>query len=162
VHNIFVVIFVLMTSKKITETVDSKLRTSWQVISRMYNAEASHYSATMAIVHFLLNIDSSEGSYASDIAPRLGMEGSSRSRIIQTLENNNLITKKNDSTDKRKVRLILTEKGKQHKELAKKSVREFNILLEERIGKKRIEDFFETVTEITQIAEDRLKNFKTT
>lgn len=160
-HNNFVSIFARMTNKKLTETVDSKLRTSWQVISRMYNAEATNYGATMAIVHFLLNIDSSEGSYASDIAPRLGMEGSSLSRIIQTLENNNLITKKSDSTDKRKVRLILTEKGKHNKELAKKSVREFNILLEEKIGKKRIEDFFKTVTEITQIAEERHKNFKT-
>ena len=145
--------------KKITETVDSKVRTSWQVISRMYNVEAAGYGATMAIVHFLLNIDSSEGSYASDIAPRLGMEGSSLSRIIQTLENEKLIIKKNDNTDKRKVRLILTDKGKKYKELAKNSVREFNTLLESKIGKKKIEDFYKVITEITNIAEERRKQF---
>jgi MarR family transcriptional regulator, organic hydroperoxide resistance regulator len=146
-------------AKKITETVDSKVRTSWQVLSRMYNAQASQYGATMAIVHFLLNIDSHEGSYASDIAPRLGMEGSSLSRIIQTLENEKLIIRKSDNTDKRKVRLVLTEKGKQYKELAKSHVREFNMLLEEKIGKKRIEDFYKTITEITNIAEERRKQF---
>ena len=146
-------------AKKITETVDSKVRTSWQVLSRMYNAQASQYGATMAIVHFLLNIDSNEGSYASDIAPRLGMEGSSLSRIIQTLENEKLIIRKSDNTDKRKVRLVLTEKGKQYKELAKSHVREFNMLLEEKIGKKRIEDFYKTITEITNIAEERRKQF---
>lgn len=146
--------------KKHTETVDSKLRTSWQVISRMYNAQASEYGATMAIVHFLLNINSKDGSYASDIAPRLGMEGSSLSRIIQTLENEKLIIRKNDSTDKRKVRLVLTDKGRQHKELAKNHVREFNMLLVEKIGKKRIEEFFKTITEITQITEERHKQLK--
>ncbi len=146
--------------KKHTETVDSKLRTSWQMISRMYNVQAGQYGATMAIVHFLLNIDSKDGSYASDIAPRLGMEGSSLSRIIQTLENEKLITRKSDSTDKRKVRLILTDKGKQHKELAKNHVREFNMLLEEKIGKKRIEEFFKTISEITQITEERHKQLK--
>ena len=146
--------------KKHTETVDSKLRTSWQVISRMYNAQAGEYGATMAIVHFLLNIDSKDGSYASDIAPRLGMEGSSLSRIIQTLENEKLIIRKSDSTDKRKVRLLLTDKGKQHKELAKNHVREFNMLLVEKIGKKRIEEFFKTITEITQITEERHKQLK--
>lgn len=146
--------------KKHTETVDSKLRTSWQVISRMYNSQAGEYGATMAIVHFLLNIDSKDGSYASDIAPRLGMEGSSLSRIIQTLENEKLIIRKSDSTDKRKVRLLLTDKGRQHKELAKNHVREFNILLVEKIGKKRIEEFFKTITEITQITEERHKQLK--
>lgn len=146
--------------KKHTETVDSKLRTSWQMISRMYNVQAGQYGATMAIVHFLLNIDSKVGSYASDIAPRLGMEGSSLSRIIQTLENEKLIIRKSDSTDKRKVRLILTDKGKQHKELAKSHVREFNVLLEEKIGKKRIEEFFKTISEITQITEERHKQLK--
>ncbi len=145
--------------KTITETVDSKVRTSWQVISRMYNAEAAGYGGTMAIVHFLLNIDSKEGSYASEIAPRLGMEGSSLSRIIQTLEHENLIIKKNDNTDKRKVRLILTDKGKKYKELAKNSVREFNTLLENKIGKKKIDYFYKIITEITNIAEERRKQF---
>jgi DNA-binding MarR family transcriptional regulator len=88
------------------------------------------------------------------------MEGSSLSRIIQTLENEKMIIRKNDSADKRKVRLLLTNKGKQHKELAKNSVRDFNTLLENKIGKKRKEEFFKTLNEITQLAEERRKQFK--
>jgi pantothenate kinase-related protein Tda10 len=59
--------------------------------------------------------------------------------------------------DKRKVKLILTEKGKENKELAKNIVRKFNILVEEKIGKERIDDFFKTIDEITQLAEQQHK-----
>lgn len=98
--------------KKYTETVDSKLKAAWQLISRMYNAEAVKYGGTIAIGHFLLNIDSHEGSYASDIAPLLGMENTSLSRIISTLEKEKLIIRKSDKEDKRKVKILLTEKEK--------------------------------------------------
>lgn len=122
--------------KKVTETVDSKLKTTWQIISRMYNAEATKFGGTIAIGHFLLNVDSQEGSYASDIAPKLGMETTSLSRIITTLEKDGMIIREIDKTDKRKVKLHLTEKGKKNKEMAKNSVRKFNGFIEEKLAKK--------------------------
>lgn len=147
-------------TKKITETVDSKIKASWQIISRMYNAEAATYGGSIAIGHFLLNIDSKDGAYASDIAPQLGMESTSLSRIIKMLEEEKMIQRKADSMDKRKVKIILTEKGKENKELAKNIVRNFNKLLEQKIGKSRIEDFFKTITEISQLAEEKHRSIK--
>jgi MarR family transcriptional regulator, organic hydroperoxide resistance regulator len=147
-------------AKKHTETIDSKIKTSWQIISRMYNAEAAQYGGSIAIGHFLLNIDSEDGAYASEIAPMLGMESTSLSRIIKTLENEKMIIKKIDKTDKRKVKLILTQKGKENKELAKNIVRNFNFEIEKRIGKKKVEELFKTMTEISQLAEERLKLIK--
>jgi DNA-binding MarR family transcriptional regulator len=144
-------------AKKHTETIDSKIKSSWQIISRMYNVEAAQYGGSIAIGHFLLNIDSDDGAYASDVAPMLGMESTSLSRIIKTLENEKLIIRKTDKADKRKVKIILTQKGKENKELAKNIVRNFNFEIENKIGKKRIEEFFKTITEITQLAEERLK-----
>lgn len=143
--------------KKHTETIDSKLKNGWQIISRMYNAEALKHGGSISIGYFLLNIDSKEGSYASDIAPRLGMESTSLSRIIKTLETEKLIVKIADKSDKRKVKLVLTEKGRENKELAKNIVRKFNILVDEKIGRKRIEDFFEFMTDVTQLAEEQIK-----
>lgn len=147
-----------------THTVDSKVRTCWQVISRMYNIQAMQFQegATLAMVHFILNIDSKEGAYASEIAPRLGMEGSSLSRIIQTLENEKFITKQSDSKDKRKVKLMLTDIGREHKEIAKDNVRTFNKLVEEKIGTRRKEEFFETLDIITDLAEEQLQKIKKT
>lgn len=147
-------------SKKHTETVDSKLKTAWQVVSRMYNAEASLHDATIAMAHFLLNVDSHEGSYATDIAPALGMESTSLSRIIQSLEAKKYIQRVPDRGDGRRMKIVLTRSGKVQKELAKNTVRNFNHLLEIKIGKTRIEDFFRVIDEITALAEERYKLIK--
>ncbi|MBL7882959.1 MAG: winged helix-turn-helix transcriptional regulator [Bacteroidia bacterium] len=147
-------------AKQHTETIDSKLKSAWQIISRMYNAEAAQYGGSIAIGHFLLNIDSNDGAYASDIAPKLGMESTSLSRIIKTLEDEKLIIKKSDKSDKRKVKLILTQKGKENKELAKNIVRNFNSEIENKIGKTKIDDFLKTINEIIVIAEGRNKLIK--
>jgi DNA-binding MarR family transcriptional regulator len=147
-------------SKKHTETVDSKLKTAWQVVSRMYNAEASLHDATIAMAHFLLNVDSHEGSYASDIAPQLGMESTSLSRTIHSLEKKKFIKRVPDKKDGRRMKIILTESGKGQKDLAKNTVRNFNHLLEIKIGKERIADFFKVIDEITELAEERNKFIK--
>jgi DNA-binding MarR family transcriptional regulator len=146
--------------KRYTETIDSKLKSCWQVISRMYNAEAVQYGGSIAIGHFLLNIDSMEGSYASDIAPLLGMESTSLSRIIKTLEMEKLIVRKNDKNDKRKVKIMLTEKGKKNKELAKQIVRNFNTLIENKIGRKNVVAFLKTLTDITELADQQYRILK--
>lgn len=138
--------------KKYTETIDSKLKTAWQIVSRMYNTEASKHNASIAVAHFLLNVDSKDGSYASDIAPRLGTESTSLSRIISYLEDEKLIVRKADKDDRRKIKIVLTAKGRQKKELAKTYVREFNTQVEKKLGRKRIDDFFRTIDEIIEIA----------
>jgi len=147
-------------AKQHTETIDSKLKSAWQIISRMYNAEAAQYGGSIAIGHFLLNIDSHEGSYASDIAPKLGMESTSLSRIIKTLEDDKQIVRKADKADKRKVKILLTQKGKENKELAKNIVRNFNTEIETKLGKTKIDDFLKTMNEIIQLAEERNKLIK--
>lgn len=160
-HNIKILFYICYPmSKKHTETVDSKLKSAWQIISRMYNAEAAQYGGSIAIGHFLLNIDSDEGAYASEIAPRLGMESTSLSRIIKALEEEKLIIRKADKEDKRKVKIILTQKGKENKELAKKVVRNFNTEIENKIGKNKIEEFLKTVNDIISLAEEKNKMLK--
>jgi MarR family transcriptional regulator, organic hydroperoxide resistance regulator len=143
-----------------TETIDSKLKTAWQAVSRMYNAEAILHDGTFAMSHFLLNIDSQEGSFASDIAPRLGTESTSLSRIIQSLEEKKLIRRIPEKADKRKIKIILTAKGKEKKELAKSIVKNFNQKVELVLGKEKLLGFFETIDKITELAEERSKNLK--
>ncbi len=107
--------------------------------------------------HFLLNIDSREGAYASVIAPRLGMESTSLSRIIQSLEDKKLIQRIPDKADKRKIKIVLTNKGREQKELAKSIVRNFNQTVENKIGKEKILDFYKTIDKITELAEERMR-----
>lgn len=147
-------------SKKHTETIDSKLKTTWQVVSRMYNAEALLHDATIAMGHFLLNVDSHEGSYASEIAPALGMEGTSLSRLILSLEEKKMIQRIPDKADKRKTKIILTKKGIIQKELAKNTVRNFNHMAELKIGRESLAEFFNVLDNIAELAEQRYKLLK--
>lgn len=144
-------------TKRHTETIDSKLKTAWQVVSRMYNAEAALHDGTIAMAHFLLNIDSHEGSYAADIAPLLGMESTSLTRIIRSLEEKKLLNRVPDKEDKRKMKIVLTAKGKAQKDLAKNIVRNFNHLVEIKIGHEKLKEFFSTIDEIVLLAEQRNK-----
>lgn len=147
-------------SRKHTETVDSKLKTAWQVVSRMYNAEAVLHDLTISMGHFLLNIDSHEGSYASDIAPALGMESTSLSRLILSLEKKGLIQRIPNEDDRRRIRIVLTNKGKASKELAKNVVRNFNHAVELKLGKERVQEFYKIIDEISALADERNKMLK--
>ena len=75
------------------KTLDSVIKNTWQAIARMYNEEASQYGASMALGYALLNIDK-EGTPSTALAPRLGMEPTSLTRTLKTMEEKGLIVKK--------------------------------------------------------------------
>jgi DNA-binding MarR family transcriptional regulator len=88
------------------------------------------------------------------------MESTSLSRTIHSLEKKKFIKRVPDKKDGRRMKIVLTESGKGQKELAKNTVRNFNHLLEIKIGKARIVDFFKVIDEITELAEERNKLIK--
>ena len=75
------------------KTIDSVIKSTWQAIARMYNEEASKYGASMALGYALLNIDR-EGTPSTALAPKLGMEPTSLTRTLKTMEEKGLIYKK--------------------------------------------------------------------
>ena len=142
------------------ESIDAKLKSTWQVIGRMYFAEAAQHGSTLAGSYFLMCINSKEGSYATDIAPKMGMESSSLSRMIKTMEDAGLIKRIADKVDKRKVKIHLTPEGVDKKESAKNIVRKFNLHIEEKIGKEKKDKLMEILGEIADLAEERLRELK--
>ncbi len=70
------------------------LRATWQAVSRMYNEEASKFDGSMAIGFALLSIDKEEGTPSSYISNRMGMEPTSLTRTLKTLEEKGLIIRK--------------------------------------------------------------------
>lgn len=139
------------------ETVDFHIKTCWHSIYRMYNNEAAKYGSTTTVGFVLLKIDMEKGTPATKIAPLLGMEARSLTRTLKTLEENKLITRKSDPKDKRLVIIFLTDEGKKKREIARKSVRNFNTLIREKINEKDLLHFFKIITEINKTAEN-LKN----
>ena len=67
------------------ETVDYAIKAAWHAIARMYNQQASKHDITMSMGFVLLNIHS-EGTPATKIAPLMGLEARSLSRLLKSME----------------------------------------------------------------------------
>jgi len=142
------------------KTVDHHIKAAWLAISRMYNTQAAKYDMTMAIGYVLLNIDAEKGTPATKIAPLLGLEARSLTRMLKTLEERGWIYRIGSTTDKRYVNIYLTEEGKTKRELARKTVIDFNQQINELISPDKLALFFEVIKEINAIVENRVMEEK--
>ena len=132
------------------ETIDFHIRWAWYNISRMYNLKANEYGGSMATGYVLLNIDK-EGTPSTKLAPKMGMEPRSLTRMIKTLEENGLIEKKSDDLDKRLVKLFLTNKGKKVRLQAKEIVLSFNKKVHEEIEAEDLNKCFSVLTKLNNL-----------
>jgi len=134
-------------------TIDALYRATWQAIAKMYNEEASKYDTTMATGFALLSIDPVHGTPSTAIAPKMGMEATSLSRTLKTLEEKGLIERVPNPEDGRSVLLKLTQQGLEKRDLSKSLVLQFNKHIEDRVGAKKLEAFrevSETILELIQ------------
>lgn len=136
------------------ETVDFNIKAAWHAISRMYNQKAFKNDITTSIGFVLLNIQSEEGTPAMKIAPLLGLEARSLTRMLKTMEEKGLIYKQQDPHDKRSVRIFLTELGKQKKEVSRITVKDFNNQVRNKIPPEKLEIFFEVIQDINKVIEE--------
>ncbi len=133
-----------------SNTIDSVIKATWQAIARMYNEEASKYGATMALGYALLNIDK-EGTPSTALAPRLGMEPTSLTRTLKTMEEKGLIVKKKNPKDGRGVNIYLTPLGVEKRGLSKETGTNFNNKLLETFSQQEIDNFIEMSEKIQNI-----------
>ena len=133
------------------ETVDHNIKASWHAIARMYNQQAMKYGGTMSIGFALLNIHSEEGTPATKIAPMMGLEARSLTRLLKAMEGKGLIYRVADKIDKRSVRIMLTKKGKLNKEKSRATVLRFNEAVRESISVQKLDVFFQVLHDINQI-----------
>ena len=134
------------------ETVDYHIKAAWHAISRMYNQQASKFDITTSIGFVLLNIHSDEGAPATKIAPQMGLEARSLTRMLKTMEEKKLIYREQDPLDKRSVRIYLTTLGKQKKEISRETVLNFNNKVRDMLAPAKLKLFFEVMHEINQLA----------
>ena len=138
------------------ETVDYNIKVAWHAISRMYNTQAAQNDITTSIGFVLLNIDQERGTPATKIAPLLGLETRSLTRILRSMEEKGLIYKQADSVDKRSVRIFLTPLGLEKKEVSRQTVRHFNLKVREKISQSQLDVFFKVATQITGMIEGKI------
>jgi len=134
------------------DTVDHQIKAVWHAISRMYNHQAGKHAITTAIGFVLLNIHAEEGTPATKIAPLMGLEARSLTRMLKTMENKKLIYREQDPLDKRSIRIFLTDLGKEKKEVSRETVLYFNNKVRENITTHKLKIFFEVMNEINSLA----------
>lgn len=145
-----------LTTMKREETVDFNIKASWHAISRMYNQKAIKNDITTSIGFVLLNIQSEEGTPATKIAPLMGLEARSLTRMLKTMEEKGLIFKQADPHDRRSVRIFLTELGKQKKEVSRITVKNFNNEVRNIVPHEKLKIFFEVIQEINKVVDKSL------
>jgi|TARA_B110000261_G_scaffold21144_1_gene21640 DNA-binding MarR family transcriptional regulator len=129
------------------ETFDSALRSTWQLVSKMYNKEASKFDSTMATGFALLSIDA-EGTPSTSLGPKMGMEPTSLSRLLNKMEKRGLIIRSRNPNDGRSVLIHLTSFGRQKREDSKAVVLNFNEELNNKLSTQKVEHFFEVIQSI--------------
>ena len=137
------------------ETVDYNFKVCWHAISRMYNSEAAKSGITTSIGFVLLNIDQQQGTPATKIAPLLGLEARSLTRILKSMEDDDLIYKVSDARDKRLVRIFLTEKGLEKKEISRQTVKQFNYKVRQEIPQEELDVFFKVCAQVQNMIENK-------
>ena len=128
------------------------IRLAWHEISRMYQSYANEHEVSITLAYALLSFKKGELIKSTQIAPLLGMEASSLTRIIKTLENKKWITKEVGKNDKREVYIKLTEEGAKKREVARRIVRKFNLEIRNNIPKSELEIFMRTLKTINNIS----------
>ena len=137
--------------------IDFAIRQLWHKISRMYNQKANTYGYTMSIGFILLNIDK-EGTPSTQLGPKMGMEPTSLSRTLKTMEDNGLIRRESDDVDKRKVLIFLTQDGIDKRRIAKQVVLDVNERLLASIPKGKLKTFYQVAEKLDATLDIELNN----
>ncbi len=137
------------------KTIDYILRATWQAVARMYNEEASKFDGSVAIGFALLSIDREEGTPSTAISSRMGMEATSLTRTLKTLEDKQLIIRKKNPEDGRGVLIYLTDLGKQMRIESKQTVLKFNEVVKHNISKEKLDHFMEVADVINDLIAEK-------
>lgn len=138
------------------KTIDYVLRTTWLAVNKMYNEEASKFESTMATGFTLLSIDPEKGTPSTSLGPKMGMEATSLSRILKTMETRGLIERKPNPEDGRGVLIHLTEFGREKRAYSREKVLTFNEAIRENITQEKINHFYE----VAELINDMISNKK--
>ena len=136
------------------QSIDHHLRATWQAIAKMYNDQAAKYDSTMAMAFVLLNIDMKDGTPSTSIGPQIGMEATSLSRILKSMEDKGAIYREPNPQDGRSVIIKLTQLGMEERAFARKVVIRFNEVIRENVSAEQLNHFFDVMSSINRLIKE--------
>ncbi|PWJ39119.1 MarR family winged helix-turn-helix transcriptional regulator [Sediminitomix flava] len=135
-------------SEKQKKSIDFSIKATWLAISKMYNVLGGDYDITHSTGFVLLNIDKEHGTPATKIAPMMGMEARSLTRMLKTMEEKGFIYREADEHDRRKVMIKLTEEGRRRREMSKQTVKVFQGRINDVVTDREMQNFFKVIDKI--------------
>ena len=138
------------------KSIDHQLRATWQAVAKLYNERAAKHDSTMATAFVLLNIDYEKGTPSTALGPLMGMEPTSLSRILKTMEDKGAISREKNPNDGRSVIIKLTDFGKEMRKISRESVIIFNTIIKEHVSNEELEAFFKVTSTINKLNADKL------
>ena len=138
------------------KTIDYILRTTWLSVQKMYNEEAAKFDSTMATGFTLLSIDPEKGTPSTALGPKMGMEATSLSRILKSMETRGLIERQPNPEDGRGVLIHLTEFGREKRDYSREKVLTFNNTIRNNISDEKLKHFYE----VADLINDMISNKK--
>lgn len=151
-HNKFRYLWLHMDKNK---SIDHQLRATWQAVAKMYNEQAAKHDSTMATAFVLLNVDFENGTPSTALGPLMGMEPTSLSRLLKTMEDKAMIYREKSTTDGRSVIIKLTDYGKKMREISKGHVYQFNNEVKKHITEEELNLFFKVTTTINKLITEK-------
>ncbi|MCH7785003.1 MAG: MarR family transcriptional regulator [Bacteroidetes bacterium] len=133
------------------KTIDFLLRSTWMSVIKMYNEEAGKKGSTMATGFALISIDPDKGTSSTSLGPKMGMEATSLSRTLKTMEDKELILRKPNPLDGRGVIIHLTPFGKEMREYSKQVVIRFDEAVKEAIKPEELKAFKNVANAILEL-----------
>ena len=137
------------------ELIDGRIRHAWHRVYRLYNQRANAHGLTISAGFILMHIDK-EGTPSTTLGPRMGMEPTSLSRTLKSMEDQGWIRRVMSQTDKRKVLIFLTPEGLLKRNLVRDFLVDFNEKLKIKISSKDLQGFFNTMNILDQVIEDEV------
>jgi DNA-binding MarR family transcriptional regulator len=160
-HNFFhiyyacIINFYIFGAMDKNKSIDHQLRATWQAVAKMYNEQAANYGSTMSTAFVLLTIDKENGTPSTALGPLMGMEPTSLSRILKSMEEKGAISREKNPDDGRSVIIKLTAYGLEMRKFSKSHVYKFNNIVREYVTEKELDSFFKVTSTINKLIADK-------
>lgn len=149
-HSIYLYIYPMKE-----KTIDYLLRSAWMSVLKMYNEEAGKKGSTMATGFALISIDPDKDTPSTSLGPKMGIEATSLSRTLKSMEEKGLIIRKPNPADGRGVLIHLTPFGKEMREYSKQVVFKFDEAVRRSIDLDDLNTFKRVANEIVELISTR-------
>lgn len=131
----------------------NRIRSSWIEIFKFYNEQNSKEIGTLSTAFVLMTINEKFGTQVTKIAPRMGMEPNSLSRLLKSLEEKELVFKRKDTKDKRKIYICLTENGLKLRNIAAERLFSLEKSIKDKISTTDLSAFYKVTDAISDVIE---------